>query len=254
MPSNAVCAQWELYGLALYVAMNNIFGGGCEITAGNYWEFYLETLMLLIGSALWAYIIGSACGIISTLSPVGVEYRQTMDQLNSFVDEQGIPLELASRLRAFFRNSRHLILTRQYDSLLRRMSTSLWGETSYILAKRSFAQVPYLSDTRVEPEYLLAVAVKFKRMVFSRLEPVSGASLTVLQRGVLAKSGSIKIVGSALGIDMILSNPKIRDIEDAVAMTFAQVQVLHAADLFDVLACFPQVSMCHQKCRRRSRE
>ena len=37
--------------------------------------------VLLFGSAVWAYIIGSICGIISTLNPVLVEYRTQMDEV-----------------------------------------------------------------------------------------------------------------------------------------------------------------------------
>ena len=55
------CAHRSLYGVALYVALNNIFGGACEINPGSYGEFYAQAAMLLLGSSVWAYVIGSAC-------------------------------------------------------------------------------------------------------------------------------------------------------------------------------------------------
>ena len=58
--SNA--SAYEVYGVSLYVALNNIFGGSCDINPGNYIEFYVQAAMLLIGSSVWAYVIGSACG------------------------------------------------------------------------------------------------------------------------------------------------------------------------------------------------
>ena len=76
-------SPWELYGVAVYCALNNVFGGVTEVSPGNYAEFYVQTFMMLFGSAVWAYIIGSICGIISTLNPVQVEYRQQMDEVRS---------------------------------------------------------------------------------------------------------------------------------------------------------------------------
>jgi hypothetical protein len=60
-----------------YVSLNNMFGGACEIAAGNHLEFLIQCIMLLIGSCVWAYVIGSICGIISTLNPQLVEYQVT---------------------------------------------------------------------------------------------------------------------------------------------------------------------------------
>ena len=76
--------QWEAYVMALYVALNNIFGGSCEINPGNFLEFYVQAAMLLLGSAVWAYVISSSCGIIATLNPSVLHYRHLMDELNYF--------------------------------------------------------------------------------------------------------------------------------------------------------------------------
>ena len=65
----------ELYGSALYLALANMFGGGGEPGPANYYEFYVQGIMMLVGSSVWAYIIGAGCGIIATLDPQGVEFR-----------------------------------------------------------------------------------------------------------------------------------------------------------------------------------
>ena len=87
-----------------------------------------------------------------------------------------MPGELRIRLRAFFRNSRHLIRAKKQDAILSKMSTSLWGETSYFVAKRSLSQVPYLSGGDVEPEFLLSVSTKLKGRVTSPLTSNTGTS------------------------------------------------------------------------------
>jgi hypothetical protein len=195
--------------------------------------------MLLVGGGVWAYVIGSICGIISTLNPAKVEFRQTMDQLNYFVGDQGVPDDLAIRLRGFFRNSQHLIRSWRNDSLLSKLSKSLWGETSHFVAKRSLSQVAYLCDPDLEPDFLLAVAVKFSMMVYSRLEPIPVRNLTVVRRGVCAKNGRVMLAGAALGTDVVMTNLRLRDLQDAVALTFVQVQVLRAEDMGYILESFP---------------
>ena len=109
-------SPYDLYIMSLYVALNTIFGGSCEIQAGNYVEFAIQATMLLIGSSVWAYVIGSACGIIATLDPAKIEFRQTMDQLNYFCKEHVAPPELSVRMRSYFRNTLHVIRSRRSSS------------------------------------------------------------------------------------------------------------------------------------------
>lgn len=121
---------FELYGIALYVSLNNIFGGSCEIQAGNYAEFYVQASMMFVGSSVWAYVIGSACGILATLNPADIEFRQTMDEVNSFCSDQHLPSELSVKMRAYFRNTIYMIKSTRHDALLEKMSARLRGDTA----------------------------------------------------------------------------------------------------------------------------
>ena len=100
--------------------------------------------MLLTGSSLWAYIIGSACGIIATLDPALIQYRQTLDELNFFVKDQAIPQELTVKLRSYFRNTMYYVRVKRYEALLQKMSMRLRGDTAYEMCRVRLRQVPYL--------------------------------------------------------------------------------------------------------------
>ena len=50
--------------------------------------------MCVMGSAVWAYVISSGCGIIATLDPNGVQYRHMMDELNYFAKDKRLPREM----------------------------------------------------------------------------------------------------------------------------------------------------------------
>ena len=47
-------------------------------------RYYAMMAMSVIGSAVWAYVISSSCGIIATLNPSVLHYRHLMDELNYF--------------------------------------------------------------------------------------------------------------------------------------------------------------------------
>ena len=95
------------------MACNNIFGGSCEVSPANIGEFYVQGVMMLFGSSIWASVIGSGCGIIPTLNPQLIEFRQTMDELNYFCADHMVPSELTVKMRSYFRNTMHLIRSRR---------------------------------------------------------------------------------------------------------------------------------------------
>ena len=74
----------QLYSASLYVALANIFGGPTEVSPANYVEFMLQSLMMFVGSSLWAYIIGCGCSILASLNPAADEHRRSIAMLNHF--------------------------------------------------------------------------------------------------------------------------------------------------------------------------
>ena len=67
--------HFEVYTASLYWAITSITSVGYgDILPTSPGEMRLATFALLSGGILWAYIIGSACGIISTLDVATVSY------------------------------------------------------------------------------------------------------------------------------------------------------------------------------------
>ena len=40
---------------------------------------------------MYGYMIGSVCGIVTQIDPAGAKFRQSMDTLNSFMNEIELP-------------------------------------------------------------------------------------------------------------------------------------------------------------------
>ena len=61
---------FELYGVAIFVAFSSITGSDTgKVDPTSPLEYYLLTVASVLGSAVWAYVLSSSCGIIATLNP-----------------------------------------------------------------------------------------------------------------------------------------------------------------------------------------
>ena len=231
----------ELYGVCLYCALANMFGGYAEHSPANYVEFYIQCFMTLLGSCIWAYIISAGCGVISTLDPQGVEFRQTMDELNYFSRDKNLPMDLTIRLRTFFQNTQHVIFARQYDQLLHKMSPLLRGEAALKVAAQSIGKLPYFGQGQVESHFLASAALAMKVSIYSLREAIPIEHLTIIERGIAAKAGRLKIKGQALGHDMILELSHLRDWSPCTALTVTvQVMYLPREHLLEILPHAPR--------------
>ena len=143
--------EFNMYCAALYWAVATITSVGYgDISATNPTEFKVSIICVLLSSCLWAYIIGSACGIISNLDVATINHHQTLDQLNLFIREYGqnFSQPMKEQLREFFHHSSNLRRTEEYHSnLISKMSPVLQREvTSKYCAW--IKDVPYFAHAR----------------------------------------------------------------------------------------------------------
>jgi len=246
----ASATEYDLYFICLFVAFNNIFGSEPVSDIGycaNYREFATQCLMLIVGSSVWAYVIGSACGILATADPAAILFRTQMDEVNYFSKDQLLPEELTVNLRSYFRNTTHLIRTHRYDRLLSKMSARLRGDAAYRMVEHKFRRIGFLVNPEIEAEFVCALASKYRTRVYSMLERISCRDLFIVDRGVVAKKGKLGLSGACLGQDVILSNDNLRDLGDAIALTFVQTCALTQADIFELLPEYPMAFVLVRK-------
>ena len=76
----------DKYSVSLYWAITTITSVGYgDVSPQNPAELQVCTVFILLGSILWAYIIGNACGIAASLDVENIRHHQTMDDLNYFM-------------------------------------------------------------------------------------------------------------------------------------------------------------------------
>ena len=180
---------------------------------------------MLIGSSLWAYIIGCGCSVVATLTPAAEEHRRLVSMLNYFCRDAKVPKDLSNRLRLYLNDTSQLRYREiNRAELMSTMTVQLRREISGSAARTLFMSVPWLSHPEIEPEFLSIASLKMTTSVYCPREPVPTIHLGVVIRGLVSRSGRIGV--ACLGADMLLNEVALRDLDPAMALTLVQLTSL----------------------------
>jgi len=213
-------------------------GGVGSIYPENVPEYLLFIGGILVGSVVWAMVVGTICAMFTMGDPHATEYHQTMDELNDFLEDVHVPAEIGTAARAYLRSTRELQKKLSYDNLMTRLSPGLRGTIMLCLSKATVSKVWYLE--LCEPECLVQLASKLTRAGFPPRERMTSTTLNIISRGIAARGGDLLYSGSCWGSDIILTAPVLRDTRLITALTYVEVQALTREDLYAVLDAFPE--------------
>ena len=135
---------------------------------------------------VWAWVIGSLCGILATLNPHATAFRNTMDSLNSFMALHRVPSAHRTRLREFFRHARSYARAHSYDELYEFMSHQLRGDTALHVGRQTLSRVWYFDLSLVENEFIAVVALNLSHHIYEAREKITADSLAVVMKGLCA--------------------------------------------------------------------
>lgn len=231
---------WALYAACLYWAVMTITSIGYgDITPAptNAAEQVVAVVLMVIGAMMWGNVIATFCGVVQTMNPANTVFRNTMDELNRFMDVQHLPAEMQRRLREYFHQTKHLQRAASDRALLQKMSPSLQGEVAIRCNERWLKRVWYLVHT--EEEFLVQVALHLSAMVFAPGELVASNFLYIVHRGVALYGGQVLTAGKVWGEDMILISDHLRRKYCARAMNYLEVYMLGREELMTVALGFP---------------
>jgi hypothetical protein len=191
--------QAEQYVAALYWATMTLttIGYG-DVTMQTQGERVFATLCMIICGAIYAYAIGSICGLITNTDEASQEFNKNSDLLNAYCLEHQLDMALTVRLREFFRNIKPFLRNEHYRDLLSLMSPTLQGEVIAHTFSATWKAVPFfqLNDTEEQQyeqkEFLTRICLAMsadvtgpKEVVFAQGERMRG--MYVIQEGVAFK-------------------------------------------------------------------
>ena len=80
---------------------------------------------MLGGGFVWSQVIGTFCGVVSTMNPKQTNFRLTMSAVNGFMSQTPLPEGLPQRVRDYFHRTKHFYTTESNQSVLLKLSPSL---------------------------------------------------------------------------------------------------------------------------------
>ena len=243
-PGGVTCdPPGRMYAASLYWSIMTITSIGYgDVTPNTTLEYAVATVIMLLGAATWGSVIATFCGVMANRDAGLAEFRQTMDDLNRFVREQGFPEELRIRLREYFKQTKHLQLMSSHCSLLKMMSPSLQGEVALSWHERWLKRVWFFSGT--ETEFMVQVAINLNAMVFAPGELAAPNHLYIVHRGVALYGGRVLTAGRVWGEDMILTSEHLQTRYCARAMNYLEVYMIRRDELLSLAAHFPSSWKC----------
>ena len=247
----------RIYLVALYVSLIAMFGGIGTIGPYNLTEYAVLTFILFTGCFFWAYVISSLCSMLATLNPHTTAFRNTMDELNHFMDDHQFGTDHRVRIRRFFRSTQDFTRQSSYKYLLGKMSERLRGDTALLIGVSVMRRVWYfdLRSFDIEKDFLAHIALAMERHIFEAKERFKLSDLTVLVGGTLCVGLRIVLKGCVLGQDCLIrrEHERLRENAQALAacLTVVETTTISREAILLTAENFPKAKMHLQWVIRR---
>ena len=233
-------SPFRRYIVSLYWAMMTITSigyGDVAATPGNALEQSVAVVLMLSGGMIWGTVIAVFCGVLANMDPKGTEFKRTMDNLNSFMSEQGIAPKMRVELREYFHQTRHLLVADSNKELISMMSPMFQEDVVWQINQRWLKHVWFLRNA--EDKFMVKLALTLKAAVFAPSELCPIGYMYISHRGIALYGGRVLTSGKVWGEDMILSSPTLRSKYAARCMTYVEAYVISRDELLDLAKEFP---------------
>eukprot|EP00747_Dinoflagellata_sp_TGD_P222835 gnl/TRDRNA2_/TRDRNA2_94510_c0_seq1.p1 gnl/TRDRNA2_/TRDRNA2_94510_c0~~gnl/TRDRNA2_/TRDRNA2_94510_c0_seq1.p1 ORF type:complete len:598 (-),score=77.51 gnl/TRDRNA2_/TRDRNA2_94510_c0_seq1:72-1829(-) len=256
--SNAVTSNdaMELYVRALYWAIMTITSVGYgDIVPQNHVEYVVCTVSMGCGAVLWAYTIGTVCGVMSNLDQQNLQYEQDMDELNSMMAEQATPTSLRKDLRRYFKFKKRVASLRlkNHAHLLESMSPGLRAQFIMSQLDLLVKKVPYLGPLRNSNILLIEFHQLTDETMFAPKELIDfPQTLCHVKKGLAMNGPKLYITGDVWGEgDLLLKAADF--LQNLTPVAISYVEVLHFArrSLEPLVANYPAFKQRIRHARNR---
>jgi len=244
---------FEKYIASFYwalVTMSTIGYG--DITPVTSAERGFEIFSIFAGTSVFAYVVGSVCTIVANMDKKNNEFYELMDNLNAFMIDTKLPLDLRSKLRAYFRYRRRSAEANTYGGLLMLMSPELRGEVAISQCGSWLQQVPFFDGA--PKEFVTEIAQILQSETFPQGEEIIkegeiGVKMYIVQRGVVAGKGKVYCMGKVFGEDIL--GGEIASTYTVRALTYSDCYSLAREDLEGILENFEMMKLRLRKAATR---
>lgn len=250
-------SPFATYIAALYwalVTMSTI-GYGDVVPTGTEERFFIIFAML-IGTSVFAYVVGSVCGIVANMDKKNAAFYELMDDLNAFMRATNLDIPLRYRLRDYFRYRHRGNDTSIWTDILHQMSPKLRGEVAIKQCGEWVNNIPFFRGA--PKQFVVDIALKLSTVTYPQDEEILrvgeiSTQMYIVERGVVGGKGRVFTSGKVFGEEVLGHGVASFT---ARAMTYCDLFVLDGGELEDVANSYPGVQGRLRKaaCRSMARE
>jgi hypothetical protein len=171
-----------LYTLCLYYSVNAMVMGESEATMpATVSDRAMSCLCMVLGGTVYAYLIGSVCGLLASRDPATKEFKDCCDLIQRFCDENDMGhgrsnpnntkehneelQKIGTNLKDYFVKSESMFRERWYAQVYQYMSPALRNKIADTVHGKWIESIPFLNaGNKRERE-------RFRGHIFAMLEP-----------------------------------------------------------------------------------
>ena len=101
-------------------------------------------MITLLGALMWACLTARIAATFTTLNPIGIAYRNTLDDCNDLARMHNLPSSMRRHMREFLQASSHLMRTKHHSHLLSILTPTLRSEVAWRCHRRWICSVWFL--------------------------------------------------------------------------------------------------------------
>jgi len=218
-----------------------------DITPAEPLQFIFVIIIMLIGAAIYGFIIGNIANIIANLDVAKTQFREKVENVDTFLKYRNIPGDLQKRIHDYYDYLWESRRGYEESKLLRDLPTSLKTQVSFFLNQDIIEKVPIFKNaTR---EFIRDIILNLKPVIYTPGDAIVtygeiGYEMYFISRGevdVTNEDGSVTYATLASGqffgeIALLLSTPRTATVRSKV---YCDLYVLDKDTFDNILQRYP---------------
>ena len=219
-----------------------------DITPGTVVQFIYVTVIMLMGAAIYGFIIGNIANIIANIDVAKSQFRERVETVDTFLKYRNIPSDLQHRIHDYYDYLWDSRRGYEESKLLRDLPTSLKTQVSLFLNQDIIEKVPIFKNA--DKELIRDGILNLKPVIYTPGDPVVtygeiGYEMYFISRGELEvtnEDGSITYATLTTGqffgeIALLLSTPRTATVRSRV---YCDLYVLDKETFDAILQRYPK--------------